>query len=65
MTTHESEMKSNPEILKNEGNSSLVPQLDQTAVLFGKSEEGAGESLLTFAGPDLVAARWRLNHRSD
>jgi arylsulfatase len=28
-------------------------------VLFGKSEEGARESLLTFAGPDLLAVRWK------
>jgi len=33
--------------------------VDQTAVLFGKSEMGARESLLTFIGPDLVAARWK------
>ncbi|MGO9633001.1 MAG: arylsulfatase [Steroidobacteraceae bacterium] len=33
--------------------------VDQSAVLFGKSEEGARESLLTFIGPDLVAARWK------
>ncbi len=32
---------------------------DQTAVLFGKSAKGARESLLTFIGPDLVAARWK------
>ena len=33
--------------------------MDQTAVLYGKSEKGARESLLTFIGPDLVAARWK------
>jgi len=33
--------------------------VDQTAVLYGKSEMGARESLLTFIGPDLVAARWK------
>jgi len=33
--------------------------VDQSAVLFGKSEKGARESLLTFIGPDLVAARWK------
>ena len=35
-----------------------IDGVDQTAVLFGKSEEGARESLLTFIGPDLVAVRW-------
>jgi arylsulfatase A-like enzyme len=33
--------------------------VDQSAVLFGKSEMGARESLLTFIGPDLVAVRWK------
>ena len=33
--------------------------VDQTAVLSGKSETGARETLLTFNGPDLVAARWK------
>src|SRR5579864_722649 len=33
--------------------------VDQSAVLFGKSETGARESLLTFIGPDLVAVRWK------
>jgi arylsulfatase A-like enzyme len=33
--------------------------VDQSAVLYGKSEMGARESLLTFIGPDLVAARWK------
>jgi arylsulfatase A-like enzyme len=33
--------------------------VDQTAVLSGKSEMGARESLLTFIGPDLVAVRWK------
>jgi arylsulfatase len=36
-----------------------IDGVDQTAVLFGKSEMGARESLLTFIGPDLVAARWK------
>ncbi len=36
-----------------------IDGVDQTAVLFGKSEEGARESLLTFAGPDLLAVRWK------
>ena len=36
-----------------------IDGVDQTAVLLGKSEKGARESLLTFIGPDLVAARWR------
>jgi arylsulfatase len=36
-----------------------IDGVDQTAVLFGKSERGARESLLTFIGPDLVAARWK------
>jgi hypothetical protein len=36
-----------------------IDGVDQTAVLLGKSEEGARESLLTFAGPDLVAVRWK------
>ena len=33
--------------------------VDQTAVLLGKSEMGARDNLLTFNGPDLVAARWK------
>ncbi len=36
-----------------------IDGVDQTAVLFGKSEMGARDSLLTFIGPDLVAARWK------
>ena len=28
-------------------------------MLFGKSATGNRESLLTFIGPDLVAARWK------
>jgi len=36
-----------------------IDGVDQTAVLFGKSEKGARESLLTFIGPDLVAVRWK------
>ena len=33
-----------------------IDGVDQTAVLLGNSETGARESLLTFIGPDLVAA---------
>jgi arylsulfatase len=33
--------------------------VDQTAVLLGKSDTGARDTLLTFNGPDLVAARWK------
>jgi len=36
-----------------------IDGVDQSAMLFGKSEKGARESLLTFIGPDLVAARWK------
>jgi arylsulfatase len=36
-----------------------IDGVDQSGVLFGKSETGARESLLTFIGPDLVAARWK------
>ena len=36
-----------------------IDGVDQTAVLLGKSEVGARESLLTFAGPDLLAVRWK------
>jgi arylsulfatase A-like enzyme len=36
-----------------------IDGVDQSSVLFGKSEKGARESLLTFIGPDLVAARWK------
>jgi arylsulfatase A-like enzyme len=36
-----------------------IDGVDQTAVLLGKSEMGARESLLTFIGSDLVAARWK------
>jgi arylsulfatase len=36
-----------------------IDGVDQTDVLFGKSAKGARESLLTFIGPDLVAARWK------
>lgn len=36
-----------------------IDGVDQTAVLFGKSEAGARESLLSFCGADLVAARWK------
>jgi arylsulfatase len=37
----------------------LIDGVDQTAVLFGKSEKGARDALLTFIGPDLVAVRWK------
>ncbi|MGB7747480.1 MAG: arylsulfatase [Verrucomicrobiia bacterium] len=36
-----------------------IDGVDQTAVLLGKSAMGHRESLLTFIGPDLVAARWK------
>ena len=36
-----------------------IDGVDQTAVLFGKSEMGARDSLLSFIGPDLVAVRWK------
>jgi len=36
-----------------------IDGVDQTAVLYGKSDKGARESLLTFIGPDLVAVRWK------
>ena len=36
-----------------------IDGVDQSAVLFGKSDKGARETLLTFIGPDLVAARWK------
>ena len=36
-----------------------IDGVDQTAVLFGKSQVGARDSLLTFIGPDLVAVRWK------
>jgi len=36
-----------------------IDGVDQTDVLFGKSETGNRDSLLTFIGPDLVAARWK------
>ena len=36
-----------------------IDGVDQTAVLLGKSEMGSRESLLSFVGPDLVAARWK------
>ncbi|MGO9831517.1 MAG: arylsulfatase [Myxococcaceae bacterium] len=35
-----------------------IDGVDQTAVLTGKSETGARQSLLTFIGADLVALRW-------
>ncbi len=36
-----------------------IDGVDQTAVLTGKSQVGNRESLLSFIGPDLVAARWK------
>lgn len=33
--------------------------IDQTDVLLGKSATGQRETLLTFIGPDMVAARWK------
>ena len=36
-----------------------IDGVDQTDVLFGKSETGNRDSLLTFIGPDMVAARWK------
>jgi arylsulfatase len=36
-----------------------IDGVDQTDVLFGKSETGHRDSLLTFIGPDLVATRWK------
>jgi len=33
--------------------------VDQTDVLLGNSEKGNRESLLSFIGPELVAARWK------
>ena len=36
-----------------------IDGVDQTDVLFGKSETGNRDSLLTFIGADLVAGRWK------
>jgi arylsulfatase len=36
-----------------------IDGVDQTDVLFGKSKTGNRDSLLTFIGADLVAARWK------
>ena len=36
-----------------------IDGVDQTDVLLGKSESGKRDSLLSFIGPDLVAARWK------
>ena len=36
-----------------------IDGIDQTDVLLGKSEMGYRESLLSFIGADLVAARWK------
>ena len=36
-----------------------IDGVDQTDVLFGKSETGNRDSLLTFIGADMVAARWK------
>jgi arylsulfatase len=37
----------------------VIDGVDQTDVLLGNSEIGKRESLLSFIGPDLVAARWK------
>ena len=39
--------------------------VDQSAVLLGKSEAGARDTLLTFNGPDLVAVRWKQRRSRD
>ncbi|RBP13811.1 arylsulfatase [Roseiarcus fermentans] len=36
-----------------------IDGVDQSEALFGRSALGAREQLLTFIGPDLVAARWK------
>ena len=36
-----------------------IDGVDQTDVVLGKNETGNRESLLSFIGPDLVAARWK------
>ncbi len=36
-----------------------IDGVDQTDVLFGKSETGNRDGLLTFIGADMVAARWK------
>ena len=36
-----------------------IDGVDQSAVLFGESKNGTRESLLTFIGSELVAARWK------
>ena len=36
-----------------------IDGVDQTDVLFGRSETGDRDSLLTFIGADMVAARWK------
>ena len=36
-----------------------IDGIDQTDLLLGTSESGRREELLTFVGPDLVAARWK------
>ena len=36
-----------------------IDGVDQTDVLLGKSATGNRESMLSFIGPDLVAARWK------
>jgi arylsulfatase len=36
-----------------------IDGLDQTDLLLGENDEGRREELLTFVGPDLVAARWK------
>jgi arylsulfatase len=36
-----------------------IDGVNQTAVLLGKSAQGARDTLLTFQGPDLLAVRWK------
>jgi arylsulfatase len=36
-----------------------IDGIDQSDLLLGKSEAGSRESLLSFVGPSLVAARWK------
>ena len=36
-----------------------IDELDQTDLLLGKNDAGRREQLLSFVGPDLVAARWK------
>jgi arylsulfatase A-like enzyme len=36
-----------------------IDGVDQTDLLLGKSDTGRRDALLTFVGPNLVAARWK------